>query len=433
METINSTNQNIDLIKLLKREQNDVTSIVSEILQNVKQNGDQAVVQYSSKFDGVDSNSVRTMKRTELESYVSMVKTSLTKSQIDAIDTAYRNVTWFAEKSIPKNWIETGIDGQRAGEQFTPLNRVACYVPQGSFPLISTVIHTCAIAQTCGVKEIVIVTSPSKEDLNPAFAYAAYISGVTEIIFAGGAQGIGAVAYGTETINNVDFICGPGNAYVAEAKRQVFGEVGIDMIAGPSEVFIIADKTALPYNIACDLLAQAEHGSGFERSVLLTDSAELINKVKKELEDLKPRIKNNPGFEKVWENNIFLILTADVRQAMEISNSYGPEHLELQVNNAQDLLNQITSAGAVFIGNYSAEPLGDFVIGPSHVLPTNSTARFSSGLSSGSFFKRTSILEIDSQTYSKLCDFSKEFADMEGLTAHGISSISRKDTNVSTK
>ena len=427
MKTLDSSKQDIDLPALLKRDSVDVTSKVAQVLADVRKNGDQAVCEYTRKFDNVDfGETPRLMKRDELENYCrDAALPALNKAQIMAIETAVANVSWCAEKSIPKSWSEIAPAGQRVGETFTPFDRVACYVPQGSFPLVSTAIHTAAIANACGVNEIVMVTSPSAGELNPAVAYAAMLSGVTEIVFVGGAQGIASVAYGTETIKRVDFICGPGNQYVAEAKRQLFGTVGIDMVAGPSEVFVIADESADPYNVACDLVAQAEHGSGFEASVLLTDSQQLIDNVGVELEKIKDSIINNPGFLQVWDKTLFLILTQNIDQAIELTNSCAPEHVEVQTQNANIDSQKVTRAGAVFVGTFSAEPLGDFVAGPSHVLPTNASARFASGLSSASFFRRTSILDINQESYEKLAPHAFEFAQMEGLVGHGLSSIAR--------
>ncbi|HQZ14844.1 MAG TPA: histidinol dehydrogenase [Acidimicrobiia bacterium] len=431
MKILDTTKSALDLPSLLERTSSDTGLLVSEIISQVRQYGDRALVEYSAKFDGiVDGEKPRVMNRSELETYCKNVASkTLTDSQKAAIDKAIENVSWCATKSAPKNWTDTGPDGQIVGERFTAFNRVACYVPQGSFPLVSTAIHTAAIANTAGVNEIVMVTSPSENDLNPAVAYAALNSGVTEIVFVGGAQGIAAVALGTETIEKVDFICGPGNQYVAEAKRALFGTVGIDMVAGPSEVFVIADVTADPYSVACDLVAQAEHGSGMEASVLLTDSMELIYAVEIELEKLQNEITDNPGFQSVWENSLYLVLTDSISKAIKISNDCAPEHVEIQTENYLEDSAKVTNAGAVFIGGYSAEPLGDFVAGPSHVLPTNSSARFTSGLSAASFFTRTSVIEIGESAYEKLSGASKEFADMEGLTGHGLSSVARrKDT-----
>ena len=236
MKIIDSTEKSIDLAKMVLRESVDANEVVSQVLKNVKENGDKAVCGYTRDFDSIDTgSSPRTMTGLELRDYCkNFAIPSLTKAQISAIEKAVANVSWCAGKSVPQGWNEIAPDGQRVGEIFTAFERVACYVPQGSFPLVSTVIHTAAIANACGVKEIVMVTSPSENELNSAVAYAALLSGVTEIVFAGGAQGIAAVAFGTETIKKVDFICGPGNRYVAEAKRQLFGTVGIDMVAGPS-------------------------------------------------------------------------------------------------------------------------------------------------------------------------------------------------------
>jgi histidinol dehydrogenase len=408
------------------RQAADVRERVSEIISRVRTQGDEAICEYSRMFDDIDMGSTpRIMNREELELYVESNKSALTDIQIEAIDEAVRNVTFVAQKSTPQSWEEKAPAGQVIGERFIPMTRVACYVPQGSFPLVSTAIHTAAIAQACGVQEIVMVTSPSNDDLNVAVAYAALASGVTEIVFAGGAQGIAAVAYGTETISRVDFICGPGNQYVAEAKRQVFGDVGIDMVAGPSEVFVIADDNADAYAIACDLVAQAEHGSGSETSVLLSTSRDVIDGVARELENLKPQILNNAGFDKVFDESLYLVRVETLEDAATITNACAPEHLEIMVESPREVAEQITHSGAVFIGHFSAEPLGDFVAGPSHVLPTNGSARFSSGLSAASFFRRTSIIDINEESYAHLAPLASEMAKMEGLTGHALSSVAR--------
>lgn len=421
------SNESVVNTLLLRNGGQDVRDIVSEIISNVRERGDEALVEYARKFDDVDTGSVvRVTKRDELERYVNEIaEEGLTDNQKLAISTAVANVSFCAKKSKPNSWKDIAPQGQLVGETFNPFSRVACYVPQGSFPLVSTVIHTAAIAKECGVKDIVMITSPSNDELNIAVAYAAYLSGVTEIVYAGGAQGIAALAYGTESIVRADFICGPGNQYVAEAKRQVFGDVGIDMVAGPSEVYVIADSTANPYAVACDLVAQAEHGSGFEASVLLSDSSNLIDEVKAELEKVKSEIKDNPGFLSVWDKTLFLVQVESIDDAIDVTNSCAPEHVEIIVENSSDVAHKIVNAGAVFVGGLSAEPLGDFVAGPSHVLPTNSSARFASGLSAASFFKRTSVMEFTQRSYDELAPLAYEFASMEGLIGHGLSSVAR--------
>lgn len=404
-----------------------VQDAVSEIIQSVKDNGDDALCDYSRKFDGVDTgDTVKITTRAELERYVKeTAESKLTDNQKLAIKTAVENVQFCAQKSTPKSWNDIAPQGHRVGEVFTPFERVACYVPQGSFPLVSTAIHTGAIAAAVGVEEIVMITSPSNKDLNVAVAYAAYEAGFTEIIYAGGAQGIAALAYGTNKIKRADFICGPGNQYVAEAKRQVFGDVGIDMVAGPSEVYVIADQTADAYAVACDLVAQAEHGSGYEAAVLLSNSSELIDAVEVQLEKIKDQIKDNPGFLNVWDNTLFLVEVNSIADAVEITNICSPEHVEVVTDNSNQDAEKVVNAGAIFIGSLSAEPLGDFVAGPSHVLPTNSSARFASGLSAASFFRRTSLMEFTQESYGKLAPLAYEFAQMEGLTGHGLSSVAR--------
>ncbi len=429
MQIIDSTTQTIDLAELLRRDEQDTAVLitkVAEVLRDVRERGDAAVCDFTRKFDSLETETPRIMTRTELEEYCAQtVRPALTDEQVQAIELAVANVSWFASQSMPTSWSAYAPGGQVVGEVFRPFNRVACYVPQGSFPLVSTAIHTAALAQVAGVSEIVMVTSPSDQPLNPAVAYAALLSGITEIVFAGGAQGIAAVGYGTQTIKRVDFICGPGNQYVAEAKRQLFGTVGIDMVAGPSECFVIADDTAEPYAVACDLIAQAEHGSGLEAAVLLTDSRLLIDAVAEVLATVKDRIVGNRGFLQVWDKTLLLILTENIETAVAMTNDCAPEHVEVQTRDVASIAAQVINAGAVFIGSYSAEPLGDFVAGPSHVLPTNGTARFTSGLSVAHFLNRKSTISVDVDSYPALAKASKEFADMEGLVGHGMSSVAR--------
>lgn len=427
MKRIHDTPVNEVVATLTQREITaDVRERVRDIILNVRSRGDAALCDYSRQFDDVDmGSSPRVMVRAELQEYVNGNLAMLTQLQREAIDVAIQNVTFCAKRSQPRSWKEEGPQGQIVGEKFSAFARVACYVPQGSFPLVSTAIHTAAIARACGVSEIVMITSPSNDDLNIAVAYAAYQSGVTEIVFAGGAQGIAALAYGTQSIARADFICGPGNQYVAEAKRQVFGDVGIDMVAGPSEVYVIADESADAYAVACDLVAQAEHGSGAEAAVLLTDSSDLASRVSLELEGIKDVIVDNPGFEAVWNTTLFLVNVASIDDAVTITNACAPEHVEVITKNASKDAEKIVCAGAVFVGGLSAEPLGDFVLGPSHVLPTNSSARYASGLSAASFYTRTSILECTQQAYDALAAYAYEFGRMEGLTGHAMSSIAR--------
>lgn len=427
----NKTNKEIVDLLTSRSVASYVQDAVTEIISSIRDSGDSALCEYSRKFDGVDSGiQPKVVTKSELESYVDEIAESmLTDKQKLAIETAVANVQFCAQKSQPKSWSDIAPQGHTVGETFTPYDRVACYVPQGSFPLVSTAIHTGAIASAVGVREIAMITSPSDDDLNPAVAYAAYKSGFTEIVYAGGAQGIAALAYGTQTISRADFICGPGNQYVAEAKRQCYGDVGIDMVAGPSEVYVLTDETPDPYAVACDLVAQAEHGSGYEAAVLLTTSEEMIDKVEAELEKIKVKIKDNSGFLQVLDSALFLVKVNSIEDAIAITNECAPEHVEVFTINAKQDASKVVNAGAVFIGELSAEPLGDFVAGPSHVLPTNSSARFSSGLSAASFFRRTSIIEFTKESYDELAPLAYEFAQMEGLVGHGLSSVARLENN----
>lgn len=397
---------------------------VKSIIADVKNNGDSAIIRYSKLYDGVDLAIANvTWSRERLEKYVATLEISDELKK--AVEVARKNIEFFTTNSMPREWSATAPSGQIVGARFQPIDSVACYVPGGSFPLASTVLHTCLVAKTAGVKRITMVTPPSINGLDPMIAYCAFISGVDRIVFAGGAQGIAAVAYGTKTIKKVDFVCGPGNRYVSLAKKLVFGDVGIDMIAGPSEVFVIADETARAYDIACDLIAQAEHGSGFESSVLLATTNELIRDVETEIDKLLETYSEDSKVYDVYKKYMYALKVKDVDFAIEVANAYAPEHVEIITENSREDAKKITRAGAIFVGPYSPEPIGDYVAGPSHVLPTNSTAKFSSGISAATFMTRISILDCDEDSYRKLAPAAKALAEVEGLTGHALSAVSR--------
>jgi len=356
---------------------------------------------------------------------------SITK---DSIETAIINVTEFAKKQLPKNWSFSPRHGVTLGEKFEPLDRIGAYVPGGTAPLVSTVIHTIAIAKAAGVKEIVAVTPPGKDAIIiPELLYAMKEAGATEIYRLGGVYGIGALAYGTETIKKVGKIVGPGNAYVTAAKKYVYGDVAIDMIAGPSEIMVIADENNNPDFIAADILSQAEHGSGHEHAVLVTDSKTLIAKVKASIKKQAAKLSRKGPIKTVLANGVFLIQVKNMGQAVEIANSYAPEHLEIMCTDADNLAQRVKAAGAIFIGEYTPEPVGDFVAGPSHVLPTGGSAKYFSGLTVTSFLRRTSLIKYDKQALEKEIPAIEKFASMEGLDAHGNSALIRfnKYTGVS--
>jgi histidinol dehydrogenase len=397
---------------------------VKEIVEDVRLNGNRAVSKYLLKFDSANLKPDRFLI-TDCE--IRKAGGQISSDTKKAIDTAIRNVSVFSKKRIPENWKFSPRPGVVLGEKFSPLNRIGAYIPGGTAPLISTSVHTVAIAKCAGVKQIVAVTPPNKDgEVHPALLYALSKSGATEIYRLGGVYAIAALAYGTKTIKKVDKIVGPGNAYVTTAKKIVYGDVAIDMVAGPSEIMVIADRTCRPDFIAADMLSQAEHGSGLEQAVLVTDSKTLIEEVKKQLLIQSKLLKRSAPVAKVLANGVFFILVKDIADSAEIANSYAPEHLEIMCAKAEAIAARINAAGAIFIGQWTPEPVGDFVAGPSHVLPTAGTARYFSGLTVEQFFRRTSILKYDRKSFLKELPYIAKFAEIEGLDAHGRSASIRR-------
>ena len=308
------------------------------------------------------------------------------------------------------------------------MERVGCYIPGGTAPLVSTAIHTVAIARAAGVPSIVATTPVMKNGkVNPSTLYALKQAGATEVWKLGGAYAVAAMAYGTQTLKKVDKIVGPGNAYVAAAKKVVYGSVAIDMVAGPSEIMIVADSTANPAFAAADMLSQAEHGSGLEQAVLVADSGEFLDRVMEELKRQSATLPRLATVNRVLEHGTFLIESKDLEEAAEIASGYAPEHLELMCANPRALLPHIKAAGAIFLGPWTPEPAGDFTAGPSHVLPTAGTAKFFHGLSTMDFMRRSSILEYTEEALCKEIPAIECFASLEGLDAHGRSATIRKD------
>ncbi len=397
---------------------------VREIVDDVRKNGNKAVSKYLLKFDSAKLTPSQ-FRVTDAE--IRKAFTEVDSKTKKAVDIAIRNVATFAKVRIPKDWKFSPRPGVVLGEKYSSLNRIGAYIPGGTAPLISTSVHTLAIAKVAGVREIVAVTPPNKEGrINPALLYALSKSGATEIYKLGGIYAIAALAYGTETIRKVDKIVGPGNAYVTTAKKIVYGDVAIDMIAGPSEIMVIADKTCRPDFIAADMLSQAEHGSGLEQAVLVTDSSSLIEKVKGQLVVQSAKLKRSGPVAKVLANGVFFILVKMISDSAEIANLYAPEHLEIMCRNAESIASKINAAGAIFLGEWTPEPVGDFVAGPSHVLPTAGTAKYFSGLTIEQFFRRASILKYDKKSFLKELPYIARFAEVEGLDAHGRSATIRK-------
>lgn len=391
----------------------NVIKIVADILENVKKSGDAALREYTRKFDNAEPADIKVPEE-EINAAYSAVDSAL----LSTIRKAKENIRNFHQKQLQNSWMNPGEDGRVLGQMVRPLEKVGLYVPGGTAPLISSVLMTAVPAKVAGVSRIVMCTPPSKDgSVNPAILVAAREAGVDEVFRVGGAQAIGAMAYGTETIPGVDKICGPGNVYVSTAKRLVFGDCDIDMFAGPSEILVIADSTARPEYVAADLLSQAEHDK-LASSVLITHDEELVKKVVVEIEKQLKRLSRGTITEKSLADFGFAVLVNGIEQAIEVSNSIAPEHLELCIEEPMSVLGRIKNAGAIFVGNYSPEPLGDYMAGPSHVLPTSGTARFSSPVNVDQFIKKSSLIYYTRQALEETGQDIVRFAEAELLDAH---------------
>jgi histidinol dehydrogenase len=397
---------------------------VARILARVRRHGDTALVEYARRFDGVDLSSAEfAVSAVEIEAAGKALSPALRR----AIRVAARQVREYARQQRPESWTHSPRRGVRTGERFVPLSRVGAYVPGGTAPLVSTALHTLTLARVAGVPEIVMVTPPGRDGaVHPALLYAARVAGATEVYRLGGVYAIAALAFGTPTVRKVEKIVGPGNAYVTEAKRQVHGYVGLDMVAGPSEIMIIADGTAAPAFVAADMLSQAEHGSGREQALLATTSAGLIPAVIEELKRQSATLSRAETVRRVLANGVFLIQVRSLAQAAELASLYAPEHLEIITRRPEQVARQVTAAGAIFLGPWTPEPVGDFVAGPSHVLPTGGSARFFGGLTLEQFFRRTSVVRYSRAALLKELTHVEELARAEGLDAHGRSAALRR-------
>ncbi len=396
----------------------DVNATVSEILENVRKNGDKAVLEYTAKFDRLKL-APETM-RVSAEEIEEAVK-SCDKETLDALYLAAERIEAFHEKQMPESHFFNDETGALMGWRWTPVRTAGLYVPGGTAAYPSSVLMNAIPAKVAGVQRIVMVVPCPDGKINPLVLAAADCVGIQEIYRIGGAQAIGALAYGTETIAPVDMIVGPGNAFVAAAKRQVFGRVGIDMIAGPSEILVIADKTATPEWTAADLLSQAEHDVS-ARSVLITDDADFANKVKEEIEKQLKTLDREAIARKSWEDNGAIILVENLEeQAGALADGIAPEHLELSVANPEELCRRVHHAGSIFLGHHTPEAVGDYIGGPNHVLPTAGSARFSSGLGVQSFMKRTTMLSCTDKTLKEIGKAAVLLGKAEGLTAHAAS------------
>ena len=415
-----STKQNI-LDNLLKRSPNnydEYTQTVNEILINVRENGDKAVFEYTKKFDGADidaSNILVTTK--ELEEAYDEVDDKL----IEVMRKSIANIRDFHEKQKAETWIDEKANGTKLGQKVTPLSKVGVYVPGGKAAYPSSVLMNVIPAKVAGVDEVIMVTPPGKDGkVNSNTLVAAHEAGVDKIYKVGGAQAVGALAYGTESIPKVDKIVGPGNIFVALAKKAVFGYVSIDSIAGPSEVLVIADDSANPKYVAADLLSQAEHDE-LASAILLTDSEKLANEVSEWVEKFANELERSEIIKKSLDNYGYILLTESIDEACDMANEIASEHLELLTKDPFETMDKIKNAGAIFLGEYSSEPLGDYFAGPNHVLPTNGTAKFFSPLGVYDFQKKSSIIYYNEESLSEIKDDIQDFAKAEGLTAHANS------------
>ena len=399
---------------------------VALMLQNIRERGDEAVCEYAAKFDHVTLTPQEFLVREE-EFTAAFAETP--SAVLDAIRAAHENIDAFSRQNLPQKWSFSPRPGVVLGEQYHPLDRVACYIPGGTAPLVSTVLHTVTLASVAGVKEICVIT-PARADgtVNPSVLCACSIAGATSVYRIGGVYGVAAMAYGTQTIPKVQKIVGPGNAYVTAAKRQFYGEVSLDLVAGPSEILILADETANPAFIAADLLSQAEHGSTREKAVLVATDDLLLTRVQQELFQQARKLTRSECIQKVIDNGIWLIGVKSVQEACDIANQFAPEHLEVQMENPHEVAEKLTAAGAIFLGPWTPEPVGDFVAGPSHVLPTGGAALRFSGLTVDMFFRRTSLVEYSQEALYKELPVIAQFAAQEGLDGHGASALCRKPT-----
>lgn len=398
----------------------DVEGIVAEIIENVKQNGDRALYEYTEKFDKARLSSLLVSEEEIEEAF-----NSVSEKFIGILEHAAKNIRKFHEKQVRNSFIINDEKGVVMGQKIIPVDKAGLYVPGGTAAYPSTVLMDSIPAKIAGVREVVMVTPPSADGkVNPVILAAARIAGVDRIFKVGGAQAVAALAYGTESVPKVDKIVGPGNAFVAEAKKQVFGTVSIDMIAGPSEILIVADGKTNPKYAAADLLSQAEHDK-MASAVLVTDSQELAQAVQQELEIQIPQLERAEIARASIDNNGKIIVADTLDVVIEISNEIAPEHLELCVDNPFDYLDSIRHAGSVFMGRNCPEALGDYFAGPNHTLPTSGTAKFSSPLSVDDFIKKTQYTYFTKDALSAVAEDVAYFARQEGLTAHAKSAVIR--------
>ncbi|UAL46970.1 histidinol dehydrogenase [Sutcliffiella horikoshii] len=417
---IKKVSESVSLRRSIDQGTEEQRDAVLQILQTVKEQGDQALFSYTEKWDGAKLSTLKVTTEEIQEAYQ-----QISPQVINIIHNAAENIRDFHQKQVKQSWLSTKPDGTILGQQITALDAVGVYVPGGKAAYPSSVLMNVIPAQAAGVERIAMVSPPSADGTLPAgVLVAADILGVDEIYKVGGAQAVAALAYGTETIQAVDKIVGPGNIFVALAKKEVYGLVDIDSIAGPSEIVVLADETARANEIAADLLSQAEHDERAS-SVLVTTSASLAEQVAQEVEDQLSTLPREAIARASIEAYGTIFVTDTMKEALRVVNELAPEHLEVMTAEAMNLLPYIKHAGAIFLGRYSSEPVGDYFAGPNHVLPTNGTARFSSGLSVDEFVKKSSVIMYSEQALKENVDKIAAFARLEGLEAHARAVESR--------
>ena len=395
----------------------------NKIVNDIKINGDTALLQAISKYDNVDVN-LKKIKVSDQE--IQSAISSVDKSFVKAVNYAKKNIVKFSKASLKKNWREKTKNGGYVGELFIPIKRVGCYIPGGAAPLVSTALMTVILAKIAGVEEIV-ACSPSSIDgsLNPNIIYALHNSGATEIYKIGGAHAIASMAYGTKTIKKVNKIVGPGGPYVTAAKKIVYGDVAIDMVAGPSEIGILTDSTANPKFVAADLLSQAEHGTSLEKALLITTSKKQAQLVKEQVLKQSTQLKRRKIIADVINNGMLIVVVKNLNDGVDLINDFAPEHMELIVKNPKKIIPRIKTAGALFIGSWTPECVGDFIAGPSHVLPTGGTCKYFSGLTVDDFRRRMSVVEYKEDDLKDSLETIEIFGNIETLDAHSKSATIR--------
>ena len=420
MELTESTKKNLlkDLLKRSPSSYGTYEQTVSEIVNNVKENGDKAVFEYTEKFDhfALNSGNIRVTEEEIKEAYK-----KIPEDLIEVYRHSAANIRTFHEKQLRQSFIETRPDGSILGQRITPIEKAGVYVPGGKAAYPSSVLMNVIPAKVAGVPKIVMTTPCNKEGkVNAGTLVAADIAGVDEIYKVGGAQAIAALAFGTESVPKVDKITGPGNIFVALAKKAVYGHVSIDSVAGPSEILVLADETANPRYVAADLLSQAEHDE-LASAILITTSKDLAEKVSKEVDGFTETLERREIILKSLSNYGYILVAENMEDAIAAANDIASEHLEILTKNPYETMTKIKNAGAIFMGEYSSEPLGDYFAGPNHILPTNGTARFFSPLSVDDFIKKTSLISFSKDALEKVHTEIEAFAKSEGLTAHANS------------